>query len=97
MNKEHARLIAVRLSRELKILKPSFKHFFGLRQGNSVDCGLYVLLNADIAIAHFTKSNKAQDYQPCKEKNISAMRKEMLLLIQQVSNNQKQDILRIIN
>ncbi len=88
MNKECAKTLAIKLCSQLEFQDPKFEHFIGTRQDNAVDCGLYVMVNADKAISHFSERPSREGFLPAEKTDISDMRPAILNVIKDVSEEQ---------
>ncbi len=89
MNKDSAKVLAIKLSNQLDINSPKFLNSIGMRQDNAVDCGLYVLKNADKAMEHFVRTTSADDFHQARKDDIENMRRIILCAIEQVSDEQR--------
>ncbi len=74
----------------MKFKEPKFEHYSGTQQDNPVDCGLYVQVNADKAIGHFSKSQMREGFQPAVKSDISHFRSKVLQIIKAFSDEQGQ-------
>ncbi len=91
-NKDSAVILAIKMSQQLKLQEKLFENFTGTRQDNAVDCGLYVLVNADKSISHFTENETKEGFQPAGKPDISNMRRTILHVIESISQQQERGV-----
>ncbi len=92
VNRECAVRLAIKISKNMRLPSRTFENFNGTRQDNIVDCGLFVLLNADKAIDHFTSSPVRDSFEPAKKPDIANMRRIILHVIENISEQQRHGV-----
>ncbi len=90
MNKDCATTLAIKLCSQMKFQEPKLEHYIGTRQDNAVDCGLYVLVNADKAIGHFSTNQTREGFKPAVKSDISHFRSKILRIIKAIADEQGQ-------
>ncbi len=94
MNKDSAKVLVVKLSNQLGFRAPRFFSSIKVRQDNAVDCGLYVLKNADNAISHFVRTSSVENFSQARKIDIANMRESILQTIRKVSRDQARAAVR---
>ncbi len=100
-NRESAKAVANKVQHQLccgsrssngaRRSKPKFYHFRGIPRGSACDCGLYTLYNAEASIEHFLQGRDAGSFVPARKEDVRDMRKSILAIIRQVSEDQQEE------
>ena len=89
MNDDAANQIAHRVAETLGEPGYDLYAYNGTQQGNAHDCGVYVLVNAELAISHFLLSSNWEGFYPAQSMDMGHKRRSVLRVILELAKCRK--------